>query len=221
MDPTSFRMFMASPPSGSPAIGDSYGGGLVGAYISYNADGVATHGLIVGPESSTGSGGGYTTTTNLQWATSSFSVTTDNVDGATNTSNIIAAASTGQAPAAEFCAGLTVGGYSDWYLPSQTEQQILYHHCKPTTNGNNFNRGSNAYAIPPRTSNYDAETQPSQSSISAFQSGGTHAWPDEYHWTSYNVFGSSIRLFIWSSGFDANSNNTSTRRTRAIRKFSV
>jgi hypothetical protein len=35
-----------------PAIGTSYGGGYIAAYISMNQDGVATHMLILAPKSS-------------------------------------------------------------------------------------------------------------------------------------------------------------------------
>ena len=50
MDSTTFRLFMGSSGPGSvpgPAIGEPYEGGYFAGYISYNEDGVATHGLIV------------------------------------------------------------------------------------------------------------------------------------------------------------------------------
>jgi hypothetical protein len=211
---------MATQPSGLPGIGEAYEGGLVGGYISYNADGVATHGLICGPESSTASGTGYTVTTNLQWHTTSFTVTTSNPDGKTNTDNIIAAASAGQAPAAQFCAGLSVGGYSDWYLPTVIEQEIIYFHCKPTTNNNSTNRGINSYAIPPRTVNFTT-TDPAQTTISAFQSGGTHAWQASGHVNSVKITNTATTRFDWNSAFTFNVEPTNAGPVHAIRRFAV
>jgi hypothetical protein len=53
MDPTSFRMFMAASDSGIvlPAIGAAFQGGYYAGSISQNANGVATHALIVSDKS--------------------------------------------------------------------------------------------------------------------------------------------------------------------------
>lgn len=47
------------------------------------------------------------------------------------------------APAAYFCASLTIGGYTDWYLPSSLELEIAYRYLKPNTTFNNVFGTSN------------------------------------------------------------------------------
>ena len=231
MDPTSFRMFMASPPSGLPAIGDSYGGGLVGAYISYNADGVATHGLIVAPASS-----GYNGGTQLQYKVNQTSDTGagSQYDGASNTSAI----ADSDHPAANYCAGLTIGGYSDWYLPARYELDIAYYHLKPTTQNNNTSTGTNSYAVPSRSSNYTSG-DPAQTSLTAFQTGNTEAFltadpntgdfVDQWkHWSSTDdtSSGSFAWYFDFRNGRPRSTGDSFIRKdrslyVRAFRKFSV
>jgi hypothetical protein len=39
-------------------------------------------------------------------------------------------------PAAHFCNNLSIGGYTDWYLPARDEAELFFRHFKPTTNNN-------------------------------------------------------------------------------------
>jgi hypothetical protein len=39
-------------------------------------------------------------------------------------------------PAAHFCNDLSIGGYSDWYLPARDELELIYRNLKPVTNNN-------------------------------------------------------------------------------------
>jgi hypothetical protein len=104
-------------------------------YISHTANSVATHALIVAPAATGASGTGYTITTNLQWKTTNTTTagTTSSFDGAANSANMNNASH----PAAQFCEGLSIGGYTDWYLPARYELEIAYYNLKPTTGSNN------------------------------------------------------------------------------------
>jgi len=67
-----------------------------------------------------------------QWATGQTINTgvTDFTQGETNTSNL-AALSNADSPysAAEYCDGISFGGHSDWYLPSETEGDLFQAAC--------------------------------------------------------------------------------------------
>jgi hypothetical protein len=43
--------------------------------------------------------------------------------------------SAGAFPAAQFCADLSIGGHTDWYLPARYELDIAYFNLKPSTTG--------------------------------------------------------------------------------------
>lgn len=222
MDPITQAMLLGSSAATGPAIGGLYEGGYFAGYISQNANGVATHGLIVSPKAS-GSNGG----TSLRWMgidQEYFSGGTfSTYDGAANTAHLAAQTHPSAVfPAANYCAGLSIGGYSDWYLPARYEYMIAYWNLKPSTSNNNTGYGANSYAVP-QTSNFPSSSNPSQTSISAFQqSGGSEALVGT-HWTSerysndnkaYNFsFGDGV--IDWFPMYQGN------YQVRAFRKFAV
>jgi len=93
---------------GPPAIGAAYEGGYFAGQISTAGNGVADFNLVIAPVSTGESA-------SKQWKTSNTSTagTSSVIDGPTNSSNMNNASH----PAAEFCEGLSIGGYSDWYSP--------------------------------------------------------------------------------------------------------
>ena len=133
------------------------------------------------PAATGATGGGYTLTTNKQWKTTNTTTagTTSTYDGAANSANMNNASH----PAAEFCENLSIGGYTDWYLPARYELDIAYENLKPTTASNSTSWGINAYAVPARASNRTAGAPP-QTSIAAFQTGGAQAFVAASHWSS-------------------------------------
>ena len=201
-----------------PAIGDAFEGGFFAGLISHTDDGVATHALIVAPAATGASGTGYTITTSLQWKTSNTTTagTTSSFDGAANTANM----SGGAHPAADFCTGLSIGGYSDWYLPARYELDIAYENLKPTTTSNNTSWGINPYSVPERTVNRTAGA-PAQTSVAAFQSGGAEAFVAGDHWSSTEDSSTNAWVLTFAFGLQVSSGKDVNRRVRAFRKLAL
>ena len=159
-----------------PPIGAAYEGGFFAGAISQTANGVATHLLIMAPYAT-----GYTF---AQWKTTNTTTagTGSPFDGAANTAAMVTAG-IALHPAAQFCTGLSIGGYTDWYLPAPDELDIAYYNLKPTTDDNDTSFGINYYSVPTRNSTYTAGT-PAQTTVAAFQLGGAEALDSNYYWSS-------------------------------------
>ena len=201
-----------------PNIGDAFEGGFFAGLISHTDDGVATHALIVAPAATGASGTGYTITTNLQWKTTTTTTagTTSPFDGAANSANM----NNADHPAAQFCEGLSIGGYSDWYLPARYELDIAYENLKPTTDSNNTSWGINPYSVPERTVNRTAGA-PAQTSVAAFQSGGAEAFVAADHWSSTENSSTAAWGLNFLNGGQTNFSKTNNRRVRAFRKLAL
>jgi hypothetical protein len=202
-------------------VGEAYGGGYFAGYISHTADGNPTHALIVAPRATGATGSGYTLTTNLQWKTAATTTagTTSAFDGAVNTAAMVTAG-IGDHPAAEFCVGLNIGGYSDWYLPARYELDIAYFNLKPSTGANNTSRGTNIYAVPQRNSNW-TDTYPTQTSITAFNTS-TEAFVADNHWPSTEGNATSGWNLNFNTGNQGNAiSKTESLRVRAFRRIAL
>jgi hypothetical protein len=215
-------MFMASA-SGIvlPAIGDSFEGGFYAGLISHTADGVATHALIVAPAATGASGTNYTLTTTYQQKTTLTTTTgtTSAFDGAANTAAMVTAGINDH-PAAKFCVNLSIGGFSDWYLPARYELDIAYYNLKPTTASNSTSRGINDYSVPKRTANYTAG-DPAQTSVTAFKDTGSEPFIAGDHWSSTEGNSSSGWFINFNSGNQISFNKTTASRVRAFRKIAL
>jgi hypothetical protein len=208
-------------PTEAPNPGDAFLGGFFAGFISHTADGVATHALIVAPRASGATGASYPTTTNYFWktVTGTTAGTASTFDGRANTDAMITAGIVSH-PAANFCVGLSIGGYTDWYLPARDELQIAYTNLKPTTALNNTSFGVNNYSVPKRTTNYIGGS-PAQTSAADFQSGGIEAFVNADHWSSTEAAASTgTRLFFSDGTFNALSKTTNSR-VRAFRRIPV
>jgi hypothetical protein len=205
-------------------IGLAVEGGFFAGLISHTQNGVATHALIVAPRATGASGTGYSLSTDYQWKTSNtFTSGADSLfNGVANTAAIVTAGISDH-PAAKFCTDLTIGGYSDWYLPSQLELDIAYFELKPTTDSNSTDHGTNAYSVPKRTVNFTGGN-PARTSVVDFQSGGSEAFATNIHWASHNTgaFGTNTADTInLQFGNKSNSSKTDSLRVRAFRRITL
>ena len=194
-------------------IGQSYGGGYYAGQIGVS--GVATHYLVVGPVASA--------QTTAQYKTSNTSTTgTDSdIDGPTNSANMNNATH----PAAQFCEGLTIGGFSDWYMPAKNELEVCYYNLKPTTASNSTGSGINPNAVPARASNYtNSPDVPSQTSANDFKDTGAEDFTASgvFYWSSTQFTSSSFARYQgFNSGNQSYTNKTSSYRVRAVRRVAV
>lgn len=193
-------------------IGQAYGGGYYAGKIAVGGGGVATHYLIVAPkasgENSSREWGEYGVTTGF----------TSDINGPTN--------SAGEAAlgyqAAVFCEGLTIGGYTDWYLPAKNELEVLYYFLKPNAIPN-ATYGANANAVSPEPINTDYTSgSPAQTSSIAFQSGNSEAFNSAAnYWASTE---NTMYRAVWQSFYDGSQLNNfkyTSAAVRAVRRIPV
>ena len=191
-------------------IGQAYEGGFFAGQIG--ASGVATHNLVVGPVASAQSA-------SVQWKTANTSTagTSSVIDGPTNSSNMNNASH----PAAQFCEGLSIGGFSDWYMPAKNELDVCYFNLKPTTTSNNTSSGTNTNAVPSRGSNYTSGT-PAQTSATDFKDTGAEDFATDGYWASTEASATTVWVQRFSNGNQYTyGNKTNTYRVRAIRRVAV
>ena len=195
-----------------PNIGAPYGGGYIGGKISVL--GVQYY-LIVAPkasgENSSRTWGTYGVTTGI----------TSVINGPTNSAALAALGAAYQA--AVFAEGLTIGGYTDWYLPAKNELEVLYYFLKPTTNANNTSFGSNANAVSPEpiSTNYTSGSPAQTSAGIGFRTGETEAFASLPYWSSTenNSTGAWIQTFI--DGAQDNDFKFIGNYVRAVRRIPV
>lgn len=189
-------------------IGQAYGGGFYAGQIGVSS--VATHYIIVGPIASAQS--------TLQWkiVNTTTAGTSSVINGPANS----AAMNDVTHPAAQFCEGLTIGGFTDWYMPAMNELEVCYYNLKPTTTSNNTSSGINANAVPARASNYTTGT-PAQTSSADFQDTGAEDFAAAYYWSSTEYSGYYARSQLFYNGYQALRVKTGSTRVRAIRRVAV
>jgi hypothetical protein len=203
---------MSFGPSGPPAIGDPFGGGFFAGQISTAATGVADYNLVIAPKSSGEN-------SSKQWKTSLTTTagTSSVIDGPTNSSNMNNASH----PAALFCEGLTIGSFSDWYMPAKNELEVCYFNLKPTTSSNNTGSGINTNAVPSRGSNYTAGT-PAQTAATDFQTGNAEAFAASDYWSSTETSASDAVLHFFNTGSqDSGADKDYSAYVRAVRRVAV
>jgi hypothetical protein len=195
---TSYSMWIPfSTSMAMPNVGDPLGGGFFAGFISVAGNGIASHYLIVSPKAA-----GETT---AAWDSTAGGSTTGltSVIGGPGNSAALAALGARYA-AATFCEGLTINGYSDWYLPAKNELEVAYYFLKNVTQANYQpgSHGSNANAVPPMepVSTAYSATYPAQTLAAAFRVGGPEAFADTYFWSSTEYSAPNAWLQYFYSG---------------------
>ena len=98
-------------------------------------------------------------------------------------------------PAAQFCRGLQIGGFDDWYLPSRDELMHIW------------------MALGPRRYN----------TPDLFREGGTEAFETTWYWSSteHAQLSSHAWYVSFGSGFQDNGNKFNTMAVRAVRRLKL
>jgi len=212
---------------GPTTIGEAYGGGY---YAGKIVQGGSTYYLIVAPKSSGEN-------SSKQWKTSNDAGPT-----ATQTLNNGPAASSSMNsasyPAAQFCEGLSIGGYTDWYLPARDELELCYRNLKPTTTANNTSaRYKSSYTYPEgndvsgdtmginRNSNPTGaaytSSVPAQTSVTLFQTGNSEAFAAGSYWSSSEYSAASAWRQNFNNGTQNDGNKSGSNDVRAVRRLAI
>jgi hypothetical protein len=167
------------PPWPVASIGDAYGGGFFAGQINVSG---TVYNLVVAPkafgENSSRTWGVLGTTTGI----------TSVINGPTNSASLAALGTSYEA--ATFCENLSIGAYSDWYLPAKNELEVLYYFLKPTTGANETypGSGSNANAVSPEpvSTNYTSGSpaQTTATGTNGFRTGEANAFASSNYWSS-------------------------------------
>ena len=199
-------------PAVPTTIGAAYGGGFFAGQINVSG---TKYNLVVAPkatgENSSRTWGVYGATTGI----------TSVINGPTNSASLAALGAAYQA--AVFAEGLTIGGYSDWYLPAKNELEVLYYFLKPTTNANTTSSGSNANAVSPEpiSTNYTSGSPAQTSAGIGFRTGETNEFASAYYWSSTEYGSDYAWVQTFGNGNQTNGTKNESHYVRAVRRIAV
>ena len=197
------------PPIGSPLQGGFYYGKI--------KIGAITYALVVSPRAS-GEVNGPPMQDDTEYT---FMGNVSTNDGKTIQANMVAHG-IAKFPTQQAVMALNIGGYTDWYIPSKDEMEIMYRALKPTTTPNNTSSGINASAVPPTTTNYTPSV-PARTTLADFRTSGANYLTADYYYTATQ--GSSGPTFAhakrFTSGIDSQDQIWFDYPVRAIRRIAL
>ncbi len=197
--------------------GTPYAGGF---YVGRMLVGAQKYALIVAPKA-----GGQTT---LAWkATNTTTLSTDSVwDGFSNTAAMVA--DSANHAAAQWCAALSISGFTDWFLPATEQLELCYRNLKPRTTSNDTTpiSGVNG-SSDPRGTTYTA-SDPAQTPSDAFRyvlATNVHG-PEEFditaaYWASTNASSAGSYTKEFLAGARADATKVSSLLVRACRMIKI
>lgn len=217
---TTKTVFFVFAPS---SAGLAYGGGYY-AGANVVVDGLQ-YALIVAPKTMGGE-----SSSELSILTNQITLNLPENDGVVATNMLYTAS--GGSPAANFVKSLSIGGYTDWYLPSFAEGEILFRYLKPGTELNSSTsnapyaepNGVNTYSVP--VGNQYSSTNPTQTASTIFREGGVEAFTaDRFYWTPVRDthYGSPkyhARRFN-NGSFLSSGTGTAFAKVRAVRRVLI
>lgn len=210
------RALLASWPSAIPVdtrpIGQSYGGGYYAGRIQIGSN---VYELVVAPKEV-----GEATLANQAW-NFSFTGNTSLNDGKLTQSNMVAYGISSFPAQQAVISSVNAGGFTDWYIGSKEEMEVIYRALKPSTTVNVTTSGLNSSSIP-TTSNYTT-TNPPQTSVAIFRTGGAQQFAASPYASVTQGSGGPLYMHTksFSDGSDASIVNDSYTLVRAIRRILV
>lgn len=219
----------------APDIGDAVGGGYYAGKIIDNG---VTYGLIVAPKAS-GESGTTLTYKNSNDGTIAACITL--TDGPGATAAMVSAGNSATYPAAHYCAGLSIGGYDDWYLPARDELEVIFRNLKPGAGNNSTGDRSKSSYVYTNGGNSDDQAgddhgvnrhsdptgaayttgNPAQTGVAAFQGAGAEAFTAANYWSSSEYSTAFAWYQYFSSGGQYDTSKGNAYRVRAVRRFAL
>lgn len=210
-------------------FGQAYGGGF---YAGKIVEGGNTYYVIVSPKSSGES-------SSKQWRTSIGTAPTQ-TQTLNNGFSASSSMDSSTYPAAQFCEGLSIGGYTDWYLPSRDEFELCFRNLKPVNDVNNTGSRDKSSITYPEGNDVSGDTaginrnsdpngsayttnSPGQTSSTAFKDGGAQAiYAFASYWTS-SAFSTNGSAWIQDTYYGGQfpSIVTNSGYVRAVRRVKV
>ena len=115
---------------------------------------------------------------------------------------------------------MSIGGFTDWYLPSRYELDIAYFNLKPSTATNDTNWGSNIYSVPRRSLN-NTLLFPQQTTLTAFNTSA-EAFITAALWSSTENSATQGWRFFFNDGNQTGLQaKTGTNSVRAFRRIAL
>ena len=198
-------------PAGTPYLGGFYVGEMLKSGIKYS--------LIVASLSGGESASlAYDTTPNGAGPI-------DTWDGSANTAALVKLG-LARCLAAAFCHNLTLGGFTDWVLPSLTQLELCYRALKPTSTATRAGSVPQTIQLPGGVNPYSnpvgavyLASSPVQTIAVDFMAGGDEAFAATTYWTSTGEagVGSYAMCQSFSNGYQVDGKKSSAIRVRAVR----